>query len=71
MKQNGLDGDIRVDNNSYYGKETIKMKASTACKYALAITYGVCMGKFLAGATKAFVGGLAEGLASDIKSKTK
>lgn len=47
------------------------MKATTLCKYALAITYGVCMGKFLGELTEAFVGGLAEGLTSNIKSKTE
>ena len=47
------------------------MKAKTLCKYALAITYGVCVGKFLGGYTKAFADGIIEGLASQIESKNK
>lgn len=47
------------------------MKATTLCKYAVAITYGFCMGKFLAGATESFVGGLATGLRSKDNSETK
>lgn len=47
------------------------MKASTLCKYALAITYGICMGKFLGELTKAGADGLAEGLLSVTESKTK
>lgn len=47
------------------------MKASTACKYALAITYGVVMGKYLGVLTKSFADGLIEGLYENIKSETK
>lgn len=47
------------------------MKASTVCKYALAITYGISMGKFLGDLTKAAADGLAEGLTSSIKPKNK
>lgn len=47
------------------------MRAKTLCKYALAITYGVCMGKFLGDLTKAFTDGLAEGLVSNIKTKNE
>ena len=49
-----------------------KMKASTVCKYALAIAYGVSMGKFLGELTKGFADGFAEGLLSVIeKSESK
>ena len=69
MRLNGLNGSFRDDNTSYYGKEMKEMKASAVCKYALAITYGIYMGKFLGVCTKSFVEGLAEGLTEQIKSK--
>lgn len=45
------------------------MKASTACKYAVAITFGITVGKALGEFTKGFSYGVLEALLETKKSK--